>query len=82
MNGDPEEYAAIREGGAFTATVADGHEFGGEAACQIAAGMIAGEAAPGTAGESILTTSVLVTADNVPAEGSSEGTARKFYQLP
>jgi hypothetical protein len=25
---------------------------------------------------------VLVTADNVPAEGSSEGTARKFYQLP
>ena len=82
MNGDPEEYAAIREGGAFAATVADGHEFGGEAACKIAAGMIAGEAAPGTAGKSILTTSVLVTADNVPAEGSSEGTARKFYQLP
>ena len=82
MNGDPEEYAAIREGGAFAATVADGHEFGGEAACQIAAGMIAGGAAPGTAGKSILATSVLVTADNVPAEGSSEGTARKFYQLP
>jgi len=82
MNGDPEEYAAIREGGAFAATVADGHEFGGEAACQIAAGMIAGGAAPGTAGKSILATSVLVTADNVPAEGSAEGTARKFYQLP
>ena len=82
MNGDPEEYAAIREGGAFVATVADGHEFGGEAACQIAAGMIAGGAAPGTAGKSILATSVLVTADNVPAEGSAEGTARKFYQLP
>ena len=82
MNGDPEEYAAIREGGAFVATVADGHEFGGEAAYQIAADMIAGNAAPGTAGKQILATSVLVTADNVPAEGSSEATPRKFYQLP
>ena len=82
MNGDPEEYAAIREGGPFVATVADGHEFGGEAACQIAAAMIAGSAAPGEAGKQILATSVLVTKDNVPAEGASEATPRKFYQLP
>ncbi|MFM7744784.1 MAG: sugar ABC transporter substrate-binding protein [Actinomycetota bacterium] len=82
MNGDPEEYDAIRAGGPFVATVADGHEFGGEAACQIAADMIAGNAAPGTAGKQILATSVLVTADNVPAAGASEATPRKFYQLP
>jgi hypothetical protein len=44
--------------------------------------MIAGNAAPGTAGKQILATSVLVTADNVPAEGSSEATPREFYQLP
>ena len=82
MNGDPEEYAAIREGGPFVATVADGHEFGGEAACAIAASMVAGNPAPGEAGVPILATSVLVTADNVPAEGEIESTPRKFYQLP
>jgi len=80
MNGDPEEYDAIRSGGSFVATVADGHEFGGLAACQIAANLIAGGAAPGEAGKAILTTSVLVTADNLPAAGSSEATPRKFYQ--
>ena len=77
-----EEYAAIREGGPFVATVADGHEFGGEAACAIAASMLAGNPAPGEAGVPILATSVLVTADNVPAEGEIESTERKFYQLP
>ena len=82
MNGDPEEYAAIRAGGPFVATVADGHEFGGAAACQIAASMLAGNPAPGEPGVPILATSVLVTADNVPAEGESESTPRKFYQLP
>ena len=82
MNGDPEEYAAIRAGGPFKATVADGHEFGGEAACQIAASMLAGNAAPGEPGVPIFATSVLVTADNVPAEGEIESTPRKFYQLP
>jgi ribose transport system substrate-binding protein len=82
MNGDPEEYAAIREGGPFKATVADGHEFGGAAACQIAASMLAGNPAPGEPGKPILATSVLVTADNVPAEGEIESTPRKFYQLP
>lgn len=82
MNGDPEEYAAIRAGGAFKATVADGHEYGGQAACEIAASMLAGNAAPGAAGVPILATSVLVTADNVPAEGAIEPTARSFYQLP
>ncbi len=82
MNGDPEEYAAIREGGPFVATVADGHEFGGEAACAIAASMLAGNPAPGEAGVPILATSVLVTADNVPADGEIESTPRKFYQLP
>ncbi len=82
MNGDPEEYAAIRAGGAFKATVADGHEFGGEAACQIAASMLAGNPPPGEAGVPIFATSVLVTADNVPADGEIEATPRKFYQLP
>lgn len=82
MNGDPEEYAEIRAGGPFAATVADGHEFGGEAACQIAASMLAGDAAPGEAGVPIFATSVLVTADNVPADGEFEGTPRAFYQLP
>jgi ribose transport system substrate-binding protein len=82
MNGDPEEYDAIRSGGPFKATVADGHEFGGEAACQIAASMLAGNAAPGEPGKQILATSVLVTADNLPAEGETESTPRKFYQLP
>ncbi len=82
MNGDPEEYAAIRAGGPFKATVADGHEFGGEAACQIAASMLAGDPAPGEPGVPIFATSVLVTADNVPADGESESTPRKFYQLP
>jgi ribose transport system substrate-binding protein len=82
MNGDPEEYAAIRAGGPFKATVADGHEFGGEAACQIAASMLAGNSAPGEPGVPIFATSVLVTADNVPAEGEIESTPRKFYQLP
>ncbi len=82
MNGDPEEYDAIRSGGPFKATVADGHEFGGDAACQIAASMLAGNAAPGEPGKPIFATSVLVTADNVPAEGEIESTPRKFYQLP
>jgi len=82
MNGDPEEYAAIRAGGAFKATVADGHEYGGQAACEIAASILAGNAAPGQAGVPILATSVLVTADNVPAEGAIEATQRAFYQLP
>jgi ribose transport system substrate-binding protein len=81
MNGDPDEYAAIRAGGAFKATVADGHEFGGEAACKIAADMLAGNPQPGTPGVPIFATSVLVTADNVPAEGEIESTPRKFYQL-
>lgn len=82
MNGDPEEYDAIRSGGPFKATVADGHEFGGEAACQIAAAMLAGEPAPGEPGVPIFATSVLVTSDNLPAEGEIESTPRKFYQLP
>ncbi len=82
MNGDPEEYAAIRSGGPFKATVADGHEYGGEAACKIASSMLAGNPAPGTAGKPILTTSVLVTSDNVPADGEIEPTPRLFYQLP
>lgn len=82
MNGDPEEYAAIRAGGSFKATVADGHEFGGEAACTIAASMLAGNPAPGDPSQPILTTSVLVTADNVPADGEIESTPRLFYQLP
>ncbi len=82
MNGDPEEYAAIRAGGPFKATVADGHEYGGEAACKIAASMLAGNPAPGKAGKPILTTSVLVTSSNVPADGQIEPTPRKFYQLP
>ena len=82
MNGDPDEYAAIRAGGPFKATVADGHEYGGEAACKIAASMLAGNPAPGKAGKPILTTSVLVTASNVPADGKIEPTPRKFYQLP
>ena len=81
MNGDPEEYAAIRAGGPFKATVADGHEFGGEAACKIAANMLGGGTAPGTAGTPIFATSVLVTADNVPAEGEIESTPRQFYQV-
>lgn len=80
MNGDPEEYEAIRSGGPFVATVADGHEYGGEAACQIAAAMLAGETAPG-GGDPIFATSVLVTADNLPAEGEIEPTPRIFYQL-
>lgn len=82
MNGDPDEYAAIRAGGPFKATVADGHEYGGEAACKIAASILAGNPAPGKAGKPILTTSVLVTASNVPADGKIEPTPRKFYQLP
>ena len=82
MNGDPDEYAAIRANGPFKATVADGHEYGGEAACKIAASMLAGNPAPGKAGKPILTTSVLVTASNVPADGKIEPTPRKFYQLP
>ncbi len=81
MNGDPEEYAAIRAGGSFKATVADGHEDGGEAACMIAASMLGGNPAPGDPSLPILTTSVLVTADNVPADGESESTPRLFYQL-
>ncbi|MEO6123502.1 MAG: sugar ABC transporter substrate-binding protein [Ilumatobacteraceae bacterium] len=81
MNGDPEEYAAIRAGGSFKATVADGHEFGGQAACEIASSMLAGNPAPGDPSKPILTTSVLVTADNVPADGESESTPRLFYQL-
>jgi ABC-type sugar transport system substrate-binding protein len=81
MNGDPEEYAAIRAGGPFVATVADGHEAGGEAACRIAASMLAGNPAPGVEGVQILATSVLVTSDNVPADGEVEATERVFYQL-
>ena len=81
MNGDPEEYAAIRAGGSFKATVADGHEYGGEAACTIAASMLGGNPAPGDPTQPIFTTSVLVTSDNVPADGEIEPTPRLFYQL-
>ena len=82
MNGDPEEYDAIRSGGPFVATVADGHEFGGEAACLIAADMLAGGDPPGDPSKQIFATSVLVTADNLPDEGDVETTPRRFYQLP
>ena len=44
--------------------------------------MLAGNPAPGTPGKPILATSVLVTADNLPATGETESTPRKFYQLP
>ncbi len=67
-------------GGPFKATVADGHEYGGEAACQIAAAMLGGEPAPG-GGDPIFATSVLVTSDNLPAEGEIEPTPRQFYQI-
>ena len=81
-NGDPEEFDAIRAGGPFKMTLAGGHEFGGEAACQIAAGIIGGGTAPGTPGNEIYTTSVIVTADNVPGAGQAEPTPRRLYQLP
>jgi ABC-type sugar transport system substrate-binding protein len=81
-NGDPEEYDAIRSDGPFKMTLAGGHEFGGEAACKIAAGILGGGSVPGTVGKEIFTTSVIVTADNVPAEGKPEATPRKLYQQP
>ncbi len=81
-NGDPEEFDAIRTGGPFQMTLAGGHEFGGEAACQIAAGVIGGGAVPGVEGKEIYTTSVIVTAENVPPAGESEPTPRRLYQLP
>ena len=81
-NGDPEEFDAIRKGGAFKMTLAGGHEFGGQSACKIAAGIIGGGSAPGAAGKEIFTTSVIVTAENNPQSGSAEGTARRLYQMP
>ena len=42
MNGDPGEYNALRSGGPFKMTVADGHEQGGQLACETAAVMLNG----------------------------------------
>ena len=47
----------------------------------IAASIIAGGSEPGDPSLPIFATSVLVTSDNVPAEGETETTPRLFYQV-
>jgi len=64
MNGDPGEYNAIRSGGPFKMTVADGHEMGGRLACETAAVMLNGGK---PIAHHLYMSSVFVNSSNLPA---------------
>jgi ABC-type sugar transport system substrate-binding protein len=78
MNGDPQEYDAIRTGGPLKATVADGHEAGGRLACETGAVMLSGGKATG---KHVFLSSAFVDANNLPAAGQVDESPRTLDRL-
>jgi ribose transport system substrate-binding protein len=81
-NGDPIEYEEIaKPGSIYKMTAADGHEFGGQLACEIMAATIAGKKPPST--HMLIESFGPITAANLPKPvGSVDTTPRKVYELP
>jgi ribose transport system substrate-binding protein len=75
MNGDPDEYAAIRTGGPFKATVADPQEAAAQLACETATEVVGGGKPVGT---SVFLSSFFVDKSNVPASGAVQDGPRKL----
>lgn len=73
MNGDPEEYAAIRSGGPLKATIADGHEAGSQLACETGAVMLNGGKPVGT---HVFLSSAFVDTSNLPPAGQVDTSPR------
>lgn len=73
MNGDPEEYTAIRSGGPLKATIADGHEAGSQLACETGAVMLGGGQPVGT---HVFLSSTFVDAANLPPVGQTDNSPR------
>jgi ABC-type sugar transport system substrate-binding protein len=78
MNGDPEEYSAIRSGGPLKATIADGHEAGGQLACETGAVMLNGGQPLGT---HMFLSSVFVDSSNLPPNGQTNDSPRTVETL-
>ena len=78
MNGDPEEYSAIRSGGPLKATIADGHEAGGQLACETGAIMLSGGQPVGT---HVYLSSTFVNSANLPPAGQTDDTPRVVETL-
>jgi inositol transport system substrate-binding protein len=78
MNGDLEEYAAIRTGGPLKATMADGHEAGSQLACQTGAVMLRGGK---PVGSHVFLSSVFVDASNLPPAGQYNTSPRLLDML-
>ena len=78
MNGDPTEYAAIRSGGPLKATIADGHEAGGQLACETGAVMLKGGQPVGT---HVYLSSVFVDSQNLPPAGQVNTSPRAVETL-
>lgn len=78
MNGDPEEYSAIRSGGPLKATIADGHEAGGQLACETGAVMLSGGKPVGT---HVFLSSTFVDSANLPPAGQTDDTPRVVETL-
>lgn len=78
MNGDPEEYSAIRSGGPLKATIADGHEAGSQLACETGAIMLSGGRPVGT---HVYLSSTFVDAANLPPAGQTDDTPRVVETL-
>ncbi len=78
MNGDLEEYAAIRAGGPYKATIADGHEAGSQLACQTGAVMLSGGKPVAT---HIFLSSTFVDAANLPPAGQYDTSPRLLELL-
>lgn len=82
-DGSDEEYDQMQATDNFLATMDDPHRYVADpAACTVAASMLAGNPPPGAPGIPIIGSSILVTNDEVPAEGDFlESTPRTWYQL-
>lgn len=78
MNGDPEEYTAIRSGGPLKATIADGHEAGSQLACETGAVMLGGGQ---PVGSHVFLSSTFVDSSNLPPVGQTDNSPRTVETL-
>ena len=78
MNGDPEEYTAIRSGGPLKATIADGHEAGSQLACETGAVMLGGGQ---PVGSHVFLSSTFVDSANLPPVGQTDNSPRTVETL-
>jgi ribose transport system substrate-binding protein len=77
-NGDPAEYETMEKPGSiYKMTVADGHEFGGQLACETIAVMLGGGEA---AAPAMFVESTQVTQENIP-KGGTDSSPRAIYEV-